>query len=126
MRQKKSLILNTIKSWFIIQVQRYKENTLCNLLSGMKIEFFLPIDALYRTSGRHPIPTLPMIIFISATSSELSNLLKIAPYSRYLRIPNEDTPITLSDVQLKKIKSTNFDPQVLIQTINELNNMEDK
>lgn len=121
MRQKESCAANTDKSWLVMQVQRYKESALCNLLNGMKIEFLLPIqETSYRNSEKHSAPTIPMIIFICINSSGLSDLLKIAPYIRYLRMPNEYTPLKLSDVQLTKIRSTNFDPQRLIQTINDL------
>lgn len=121
MIQKESCVANTDKNWLVMQVQRYKESTLCNLLNGMKIEFLLPIqETSYRSYERHLTPTIPMIIFICINSSGLSNLLKIAPYIRYLRMPNEYTPLKLSDVQLTKIKSTKFDPRRLIQTINDL------
>jgi Transcription termination factor nusG. len=121
MIQKESFVQKTDKSWLVIQVQRYKESTLCNLLSGMKIEFLLPMQNIsYRNSERHLTPILPMIIFICINTSELSKLLKRAPYIRCLRMPNKYTPLTLSNVQLTKIKSTNFEPQRLIQTINDL------
>jgi len=121
MIENESCVQNLDKNWLVIQVQRYKESTLCHLLNGMKIEFLLPIqDTPYKNSERHLTPTIPMIIFIRINSSELSNLLKTASYIRCLRMPNKYTPLKLSNVQLTKIKSTNFDPQRLIQTINDL------
>lgn len=121
MIQKEPYVANTDRKWLVMQVQRYKESTLCNLLNRMKVEFLLPVQKISeKNSEKHLAPTLPMIIFIYINSAELSNLLKIAPYSRYLRMPNKYTPLKLSEIQLTKIKSTKFDPQRFIQTINDL------